>query len=60
MTRNKIEIQVLAELYDRMVSLLEEAPEHGFLTLKIHMRDGMPLRYETSREESVLIKRGYK
>lgn len=48
----------LSDLYDALVSLMEQAPEHGTLTLVIHMRDGVPHRFETSRQESVFFKQG--
>lgn len=60
MNRDGISLQILAELYDRLVSMFEQSPEYGKLTMTVHMRDGIPQRFETSREESTLIKRGNK
>jgi hypothetical protein len=57
-TKAKTNLPQLAELYDALVSMLEGAPEHGTLIIAIHMRDGMPHRFETSRQESIFFKQG--
>lgn len=57
MNRNTPILQViLAELYDRLVSMFEQSPEHGKIIMTIHMRDGIPQRFETNREESIFFK----
>jgi len=58
MKRDKIPLACLSELYDQLVSLFEQAPEHGKITLAVHLRDGYPQRYETTREASVLFQGG--
>jgi|LSQX01.3.fsa_nt_gb hypothetical protein len=57
MKRNDISIEQLSELYDQLVHMLEEAPEHGKIGFTIHVRDGIAHRYETSREASIMLKR---
>jgi len=58
MKRDKIPLACLSELYDQLVSMFEQAPEHGKLTLAVHIRDGIPQRFETTREASVLFNGG--
>lgn len=55
MKRDAIPMSCLTELYDEMVSMFEQAPDHGKISLCVHIRDGVPLRYETMREASVLF-----
>ncbi len=57
MKRERIHPSNLAEIYDQLVALFEHAPDHGKITLSIHIRDGVPQRYETTREASILLKR---
>lgn len=57
MKRERILPSHLDEIYDQLVSLLEHAPDHGKIMLSIHIRDGIPQRYETSQESSILLKR---
>ena len=57
-SRDGVSMRQLAELYDTLVSLLEQAPAHGTLTMTIHMRDGIPHRFETTREESIFFRDG--
>jgi len=56
MKRDKIPLSCLTELYDQLVSLFKQAPEHGKITLTVHIRDGFPQRYETTSEASILFK----
>lgn len=58
MKRDRIPLSCLTELYDQLVSLFEQAPDHGKITLAVHIRDGFPQRYETTREASILFKGG--
>jgi hypothetical protein len=58
MKRDKIPLSCLSELYDQLVSMFEQAPDHGKITLAVHLRDGCPQRYETTREASVIFNGG--
>ena len=60
MNKEKTSMEMIGELYECLESMLELSPEHGKISMTIHMRDGVPHRIETNREESTLIKRGYK
>ncbi|NLV83135.1 MAG: hypothetical protein GXY60_01015 [Spirochaetales bacterium] len=58
MTRDKMPLTCISELYDQLVSLFEEAPDHGKITLSVFIRDGYPYRYETTKETSILYRGG--
>ena len=49
-------MEMVGQLYECLESMLELSPEHGKIIMTIHMRDGIPQRFETSREESIFFK----
>lgn len=56
MTLTNISQQQLAKLNKALVEMLRQAPAHGSLTITIHMRDGIPHRFETDRQESLFFR----
>ena len=58
MIKTKTSGEMVEEIFERLESMLELSPDYGKITMIVHMRDGLPQRYETIREESTLIKRG--
>ncbi|MGB4406277.1 MAG: hypothetical protein WBI82_05400 [Sphaerochaeta sp.] len=60
MNKNMTSMENIGELYECLESMLEMSPDHGKITMTIHMRDGIPQRFETNREESIFFKGGCK
>ena len=47
----------MVEIGTTITSMLDDAPNHGILTVAIHVRDGFAYRLEATRQESILLEK---
>lgn len=53
--QSNIKKDQIKELWKIFQSMVEKAPAFGSVAMIIHMREGIPQRFETTRQESLFL-----
>ena len=53
--RTNIKKDQIRELCNAFQSMVDKAPAFGSVAMIVHMREGVPQRFETTRQESLFL-----